>query len=348
MNEKLQYLYETQLIEQLAKQEFSLVKTAGLFEDLNLSGVADSIKSFVKEHVSENAPGGYVGSVLSLMTPSILFRANPFIGIIYLVAGQFGFDIVGIISKIINAIKPKLESGQQVSASEITEIGKSVIGNVSGMDAIAAPKDLFEPLKKIGQKYGNSLPETPNLFGGEGGLIQKIFGQLFSTPKGKGKAVWLLGGFVIWIIKTVLIGAGLLAGAEAISKHFGHKSTTIEPMQEKESESLVKIVPKLEEKKEVIQQLKPEISNRDLWVLPVINSNIDDTLIAWCKEFYPDKFVSNSDIILEIKKSINYQKLKTILSNKKNFSSKYLIMPEQFQNRKQVVDLIMKDLENVQ
>ena len=98
MNEKLQYLYETNLIENLAAREFGLVKRGGLFEELNLGGVADGIKNFVKEHVSEDAPGGYVGSVLSLMAPTILFRANPFIGIIYLVASQFGFDIAGIIS----------------------------------------------------------------------------------------------------------------------------------------------------------------------------------------------------------------------------------------------------------
>lgn len=357
MNEKLQYLYETNLIENLAAREFGLVKRGGLFEELNLGGVAEGIKGFVKEHVSANAPGGYVGSVLSLMAPTILFRANPFIGIIYLVASQFGFDIAGIISKITNAIKPKLESGQPISASEISEIGKSAIAEEGGMDATAAPKDMFEPIKKYAQRYsgyrgfgsGSSLPETPNLFGGSGGLIQRIFGQLFSLPggKGKSKALWLIGGFVIWIVKTVLLGAGLLAGAEAISKYFGHKPETIhEQSQEKSIENQIPQTPISEEKQEAVQELnlQPRGSG-DMWVLPVVNGNIDDTIIAWCKEFSPDKFASNSDIIKKIQNSPNYIKIKTVLSNPKNFSSKYLVMPEQFTSRKQVSDLIMKDID---
>ena len=357
MNEKLQYLYETNLIENLAAREFGLVKRGGLFEELNLGGVADGIKGFVKEHVSADAPGGYVGSVLSLMAPTILFRANPFVGIIYLVASQFGFDIAGIISKITNAIKPKLESGQPVSASEISEIGKSAIAQESGVEVTAAPKDMFEPIKKYAQRYSgyrgfrsgrSSLPETPNLFGGSGGLIQKIFGQLFSLPggRGKSKALWLIGGFVIWIVKTVLLGAGLLAGAEAISKHLGHKPETIvhEQTQEKQTEQLTPVVS--EEKNEAVHELnlQPRGSG-DMWVLPVVNGNIEDTIIAWCKEFSPDKFVSNSDIMDKIKNSPNYIKIKSILSNPKNFSSKYLVMPEQFTSRKQVSDLIMKDID---
>ena len=358
MNEKLQYLYETNLIENLAAREFGLVKRGGLFEELNLGGVADGIKSFVKEHVSEDAPGGYVGSVLSLMAPTILFRANPFIGIIYLVASQFGFDIAGIISKISNAIKPKLESGQSITASEISEIGKSAIAEEGGVEATAAPKDMFEPIKKYAQRYsgyrgfgsgGSSLPETPNLFGGPGGLIQKIFGQLFSLPggRGKSKALWLIGGFVIWIIKTVLLGAGLIAGAEAISKYVGHKPETAhEQIQEKPTENQIQQSPISEEKQNAVQELnlQPKGSG-DMWVLPVVNGNIDDTILAWCKEFAPDKFVSNSDVMDKIKNSPNYIKIKSILSNRKNFSSKYLVMPEQFTSRKQISDLIMKDID---
>ena len=49
MNEKIQYLYETSIIENLAAREFGLVKRAGLFEELNLGGVAEGIKDFVKE-----------------------------------------------------------------------------------------------------------------------------------------------------------------------------------------------------------------------------------------------------------------------------------------------------------
>jgi hypothetical protein len=355
MNEKLQYLYETNLIENLAAREFGLVKRGGLFEELNLDGVAEGIKGFVKEHVSADAPGGYVGSILSLMAPTILFRANPFIGIIYLVASQFGFDVAGIISKITNAIKPKLESGQPISASEISEIGKSVIAEEGGVEATAAPKDMFEPIKKYGQRYmaskyiSSQLPETPGLFGGSGGLIQRIFGQLFSLPggRGKSKALWLIGGFIIWIVKTVLLGAGLLAGAEAISKHLGHKPETIhEQSQEKPVENQTAQPPISEEKHEAVQELnlQPRGSG-DMWVLPVINGSIDDTILAWCKEFAPDKFALNSDIMDKIKNSPNYIKIKTILSNPKNFSSKYLVMPEQFTSRKQVSDLIMKDID---
>src|ERR1700749_214703 len=118
-NIDLQYLSDTILIERIGALEFGLVKNAGLFDSLNLNGIGSSIKEFVSSHVSDDAPGGYVGSVLALMVPSVLWRINPFVGILYLIASQFGFDIQSVVSGIVSSIKPKLEKGIPITIDEI-------------------------------------------------------------------------------------------------------------------------------------------------------------------------------------------------------------------------------------
>lgn len=351
--------------------EFGITKQAGLFDSLGLGGVASSIKDFVGEHVNSEAPGGYVGGVLGLMAPAVLWRINPFVGILYLIASQFGFDIQGVVSKIVNAIRPKLERGEQVSADEVNAIGKSVVAGEVGMTGEAAPTDLFETLRAIDnsgelQKFAlnpmdamkafmgqrsSSLPSTPLLMGGGGSPIQRIFGTLFSLPyRGKGK--WLLGGFVIWLVKTILAGAGLLAGAGAISKFLGHKKPSSETKPEGDKVEQVETsvptgVPEAGSsyvQTPVKTVTKPVAPTNELWVVPLVGGGVDDTLMAWALDLYPnlDKYDNIENII---ESTPTFRATAAFLKkDPTRLGGRSLVMPKEFSNRKQVVDTFIDDV----
>jgi len=100
----LQYLSDTILIDRIACLELGITKQAGLSETLGLGGIANSITDWVQNYIKENVKtdsASDIGiSVLQLLAPAILFRINPFVGILYEIASAYGFDIQGIISKI--------------------------------------------------------------------------------------------------------------------------------------------------------------------------------------------------------------------------------------------------------
>jgi hypothetical protein len=376
-NIDLQYLSDTILIERVAALEFGLVKQAGLFDSLNLSGVASSVKNFVTSHVTNDAPGGYVGSVLALMAPSVLWRINPFVGILYLVASQFGFDIQSVISKIVAAIRPKLEKGLPISADEITNIGKSIVAQHIGGEATAAPDDLFEPLRKLSNEdlnklaasgdaleplrallSGNSpggasgsLPKTPLLSGGDGSLIQRVFGQLFSAPRTAGKGKWLLGGFVIWIIKTILVGAGLLAGAEAISGMLGHKKpvsdTKSKPQSDEHDGHTDSETPSATPATPVapVASQTPGAQSNELWVVPLVgNGTVEDTLVTWALDLYPN-LVHYDNIEQTIESNPAFAATAAFLKkDPRKLGTRTMVMPQTFSSRKQVVDTFIDDV----
>lgn len=367
--DELQYLADSSLIENLFQAEFGLTKQAGLFDDLGLSGIGSSIKSFVQSHVREDAPGGKVGSVLALMTPAIIFRINPLMGALYLVASQLGFDIQSVIGKMNSAIKEKLGRSESLSSADVTAIGKAAVTSEAGPEAAAAPDDLLEDLRKFStnsnfnkfaqnyeygkQKpkvyYQNSilskilpdLPQTPWLRGGGGSVINRIFGNLFALPTGKGKIMWIIGGIIIWTIKTILIGAGLLAGAEAISglvkKDEEPKETISEPIPLKPVEE------KLPENPPPTSKSVPiDLKSKEIWVVPLMGT-VEETLWAWVEDLYPHL----SQVPSFKEKAFNSAQFKDIankLKDPKKLGRQTLVMPEQFSNRKEVVDIFLKDI----
>lgn len=329
------YIEDSILIEKLAKLDQPFIKQAGLFESLNLSGVASSIHEFIKSHISADNPGGYIGSFLNIMAPSVVFKLNPFLGILYLIGTQYGFDVISVYEKIMHALKPMLESGKSVSAEEVNQIGKSIIGSEAGLSAEASPDDLFEPIRKqaglledfISSGNQGQKLSIPWLKPDEkASVLQKIFGNLFSLPN-KGKGKWLLGGFVIWIIKTALAGAGLLAGTEMIAKSLGHKKDVKQkhPTETKHTE------------KDVESLLK---SGKDVWIVPLVNGSVLDTLIAWVKEIY---HIVDSQVIEEVKKLPKFIEVLRRMSESTIIKDKFLVMPEQFNSRKQVIDYIIPE-----
>ncbi len=387
---EIQYLADTLLIEELCALEFGLTKQASVLS--MLGGIAGSIKDQVKQQVNTDSPEGAVGGVLNLMAPAVLFRLHPIIGILYLIGTSFGLDITSIFNKIMSLLKPKLEKGISLSPEEVNSIGKSVVAAEVGPISAAASgfsDDMLEHLRTIKvsdlrvknaqdissflssltgyEKTKNqTLPNKIPWLVGESGAspIQKIFGDLFAS-RSTGKAKWLLGGFIIWIIKTVLAGAGLLAVTGAVSRVLNPTSntsnkvnTSVQTNVNNES-SAENVSPETsvnnlaETTSTALTQasngLKPsgrgeQIFPNDethLWVVPIINGSIVSTLLTWVVDIYPELESKQQEVL----QTHAFQKVVNILQKNYHSSSPNSVtVPKPFTSRKQIVDLVVPEL----
>lgn len=202
--------------------------------------------------------------------------------------------------------------------------------------------------------------KIPFLSGGgkEISVLQRIFGNLLSGgPEGKSKIRWFGIGFVVWILKTALAGAGLLAIGGLAAKMLGihkkpleklHSSTTQdeEPKTslpeygfKPEETTQEKITPK-EEKRSTTP------SSGKIWLIPLVgDGSVKDTIRIWALDLYPEleQYPNINNVILG---SAEFKSLiEELTSDYSRIGEKFLQMPSRYSSRKQVVDQFIDDVQ---
>jgi len=357
-NPELKYIKDCLAMNQLAEEQFGLIKQANPVSDM-LGGLTSSILNAGKEEIDNH---GIAGGLANLMLPAVLFKISPLFGTLYQVATWFGFSLTDVYQKIMKALAPKLHAGEQVTFEEIDQIGNSLANQaisqaelqkvqsleLSGLRKFARPsvedtEGFLSGLRNfISSDQDTAKHQVPWLFPNKGpdgkkaGIIERIFGNLLQTPRNRSKAVWFLVGIVIWAVKTLLLGTGLLA----LSKHMQSKIQGQNPTpQNQSSQHLVNgynLTTNHQEKK---------FANNDKedWEIKLVNNSIENTLLVWIKDIYPnlnlpEEKITNSSQFLRVQEIMahNYEP-----ENLPNFK-----MPKGFYSRKQVVDLIVMPLVN--
>lgn len=219
----IQYVADTFLIERtfqvLAEMEEGDGSLNKYAFDLGsvLGSIGNNIKQFVGSQIHGKDSGGVTRTVVNFMAPAVFFRLHPILGIlsILVTAAQFfGFDLYTVYQKIMSAIMPKLRTGQPVSAEEVNQAAKSALSQVQPM-AAAASDDLLAPLRAL-HNEGNLTKEgvgnfqaanraNPFVPSGKSPLLRMFS---FLGPR-RGSS--LIVGILVWLVKTVLLSAGLLA-----------------------------------------------------------------------------------------------------------------------------------------
>jgi hypothetical protein len=355
---ELQYISDTILIESLASDP-ALLKEAGLFDDLGFSSIASSIQNFLKKHINADAPGGHVGGVLNILTPGILYRIHPVLGIAAGVSTALGFNIGSIFGKVKDAVKA---AGGRLSLDEADAIAKDAVG-LKSTASIPLEELIVEGRKRRWSVPGRK-PDIPFGRGAKGAsMLTKIFGNL-----GKLRGKMLLAGILIWFIKTFLLAAGLIAGASLVAGLVTKDKDVPEPASEKKVETPAPApapaTPGATYKQQPVQKKTPtyslapqeaapfEPSGRgqkffannagNLWIVPLINRSIDDTLVQWTIDVYPETELWSG--LIESAKGFK-QAVRRLKRNYTRQSPNSLIMPQEFHTRRQVVDLFSKDIE---
>lgn len=346
--DELQYLSDTLLIEQLASDSNGL-KQASLFDDIGFNGIADHVKQFAQEHVRSDAPGGYVGSIINLMAPAVAWRIHPILGVVTTAAQLLGFDIVSMVKSILGGVSDKINSGEGVTLEEINSLGRGVASSMAG-DSSSADDMLFPVRQAFTRTSLSGLPKVPFGYTKGAPLLQRIFGQL---TRARGK--WLIAGIVIWLLKTVLFGSLLIAGASVVKK-------IITPTQTEQSAqapaspispaSPAQQTDKVPAPASTADPFKASGNGQqyfisdfnNIWVVPLLNGSIDDTLIAWAVDVYPE--LNGQEFAIESSSAFD----NAVSMLKRNFNAKdssNLIMPIGLHTRKQVVDLFAKDVKTL-
>lgn len=349
VNGNLQYLNDSLLIEKIFLIEAGLTKQANIAGNL-LGSIAGSIMEWGKSHIDTSSPNGIISSLSDLMFPGVLFKINPILGGLATIAQALGFSPASVVKDIIGLIQEKLNSGTFPTLIEVNNIGKEAVAKEAGPMLIEANNmlDLLYKIEDSGKlvslvrtAQARSLPEIP-FFGGKGGVIERIFGDLFKM-KAKNKAKWLLGGFVVWIIKTVLLGAGLIAAGEKVVSLFQNNESEAPKTENNSDLVLVNNQNSPQETVSYRRTLTPTGRGQDhhindhktsTWVIPLIGGSVEATLIAWAKDIY--KEFAETSIATETEAfNRTVQEMKQGLESS---GSNQLTVPSKFKSRKQVVD----------
>ena len=81
-----------------------------------------------------------------------------------------------------------------------------------------------------------------------------------------------------------------------------------------------------------------------MWIVPLVNGNVEDTVLAWAVDVYPQ--LQGKESKLESMPGFDY----TVNILAQHFDSnnpKYLVIPEGYHSRKEIVDLFSKDAEQL-
>lgn len=348
---EIQYIADTLLIEKVIKLDSALTKEAGLVDEV-FSGVGSAVSSFVKSNIDTSSPGALSKSVLALLVPGTLFRIHPLLSFLYYIGKEYGYDMAGMVSSITDKISDKIKAGEQVTPEEVNSAALSISKGASTdlfseLRAIEQEGGLLKTAQRGRQPFGGSMFPSSKL-----PVLQRIFGFLNQRSKGSGKS--LMGGFIAWFVKTVLLSAGLLAVGGAAKAGVSKikdddkkdDAEKTQPNQEQSGQSVQSgqsgqsYTGQGQEKSkqsQESQQSQQSQGSTGTWYVPVLGGSVYNTITDWAVEFYPD--LSGYEDIIE--RTPSYNKVVNELSE--YVQGRYFVLPSSFNSREQIVADIATD-----
>lgn len=344
-----QFIEDTLLVEKLAMMDAALTKEAGALSDM-LGGVGNSIQNFAKENVDTSSPKALLSSLGNIMAPAILFNIYKPFGILLSISSALGFNASAVVSAIKNFVTNSLAQGKRPTPEEITNIGMGAVSSQVGGAGVTASGDMFDILKqaeregsliKMAQRRGLMSEQVSGpmfMSNQHRGVLGRVFGGL-TRQRGK----WLLGGFLVWIIKKLLAGAGLLALAGAgVSLMKGKdKVPATAPAPTTAPVPTPEVVPApVPAKPQFVWsgrggQQHPN-NNQSIWYVPM--QNIFRTMLGWTIDVYPEVGLRS------VAAAPSFQQLVGELQGLREPGTPYIRIPSRFKTRKQVVDSFIQDI----
>jgi len=306
----IQYVTDTFLIERIltaANSDPSFNRFASFAHSFNKKAEVDigSILSDAKskimgmiggEDLKGLSPENRTSTILKFLAPAFLFRLNPLLWVAYEAAKLMGVDFDSIYEKIKSTISPALEEGRQISPGEINDSALSMLGTVTSSFNLFVKKTEFEEIHKMADgnfgKAWKDMPLTPD-------MKKNWFVRLFQVV-GKGRCSNIIVGIFVWLIKTVLLSAGLLAIGGAAASILGAKKpdegTANQPNGQNPSgfiQTTFSNTPKATGFGSKIYKINPG----DLWLENLYGDSIEDRVLQWTVQSYP-QLNQYQDIIL--------------------------------------------------
>jgi hypothetical protein len=298
-----QLIADTFLIEKVLKLDAAIAGNDSLVKKANLqswlTSLSGSIISTVDGLIDRSSPGSFIKSILKILEAGTFFKINPWLGVLSVI-GQtfFGISLTSLFTTLVSKLVPKLSAGKPVTPAEVNAAGASLVGKTASDDLFLDLRNLEKTgsLSKIGfnNKYAQSIDNLGGPVVPSKGtpLLYRIFG--FLGPKA-GKR--LLVGFLVWFLKTSLLGMGLLAvgtGVSYLLKGKTDKATKNQPVQQ--SPTNVNKTPAARAPGSPLSHMRGsgwgtqyyKNDTTNAWIIPLGNKTPEDLLLDWTQAVYPE------------------------------------------------------------
>lgn len=335
-----------------------------------LSGIAQSIKNYVSNRID---PNDRVGSVIDILAPgaiAVLLKPFGLGGLIGLAMNIFNVDVAGILRSIWEKVKSLLGVGQRISPEQADQIVETSVkehqGSFTEEDAAKAHQKLTQnnqsktssykairdarTVKLAIIQYENfSLTKEAQLFGRKSRRSSSSFD--FSSLFGeKVKTTNTLTTILSWVLKIVLVAAGVDIGGQLIRKFLGMSNAFDGPAPAGKDSGGEQAAPQSQPSTSHQTKFKVQPNYKDIqmrssgefWIENVPNneSSIEEMLVNFAKQVYQGLDGQES----VIKSSPGFEViLKRIVNfNRGSKGNQSIIIP--FNSKKQIVDFFIDDV----
>lgn len=363
VKDELQYLSDSKVIEILFSDS-SVVKEAGLFEDIGFPSIAEAIKDFARGVANKDGSSGYVDTIINTLGTGVLGRIHPLLGLFSAIASSaFDFNLSSIFGRFKRMLRQHFSSSGSLSLGEADQLARDAVG----LQVSASLDPALDGLESYGfevlarpRRFRDRKIDIPMIAEKGKPLLVKVFGNLGAL---RGKT--LAAGILVWFLKTFLLGAGLVtAGVGAKMLYDKGKEVVTDKssseLQEKKTHDYdyepTQTASRPATPKYTVKQtgstFKPSgagtkyfpNSGGSLWMVPLIGRSINNTLIEWALDVYPES--AKAKHLFE--RSDDFQRTVSLLKRNYNYRDPdNLVMPRQFHSRKQVVDSFIEDVANL-
>jgi hypothetical protein len=287
----MSYLTDILYIEKFLRGSQSKVAVAQ--EGGFMSSVAGGIKDYL---ASQWDPAHPVASIVNFMGPAVFFKINPILGILYEVAEALGWDSKGfwtdVGKNLVEFMQSMTSSGHPPTEEEFHQKAQEATNNsfdahFTGQEDPAKLKEVAQKAQQMGA-FASSHPELQGAIVKRAALLRGLLSRLF-------------GRVIPAILKTGLYAlmlnaaGGATRGALGIKSEPGGEGSSSSPSPSKEREPIysLKLNPNLPED-------LTEFHRNDLngvWIETGNIQNIQEYLIDWILQAYPDQAPNKEDII---------------------------------------------------
>ena len=333
----LKYFQDTMLLDKIALINSAMYKTADM-----MSSISGAVEQWGKDHIDTTSASTIFESLAKLAEVSVLTGVNPLIGAADAVIQELtGFSITSVIASILRSLYHKITSGESLTTNDINSAGISVLSSAPSLD-------ILRQFEKTGQLV-IMVKSAAGKDGWLGGFIRKMFGA--GKLENKKGVFNLISGLAVWILKTVLKGAGLLALTGGVLGLVGLKNKKNQEgtNQETNETDLIHNV----SNENIPYMPQPTANNfrssgdgeqvhrndqSTVWWVP-INGSIQNTLMNWAINIYPE-LNGHQD---EIKLNGSFMRLSNILAS--YIDKGFFEVPKGFTSIKQLIDAAISGLQ---
>jgi hypothetical protein len=309
-----------------------------------MSSLIDTVKNYASAHID---PNNKLKSVLDLLVPGMLISLGGSFrilgGLLWLSGEVFGFNFSNILEEISSSIKNMLMNGGTILPQQVDQITHAAVQSNYGEQPTEAT------LKKLSSKeiqaYKIALLHNIQQQQQKISLGVDLSQLLFRLMGAKTVTASILSRVLSWIVKTILISAGLMLVGDIGEKMLGHSTS---PASSSNKDMQTTMIGEQSIPSPPIFQVNQDYHDQKMnvsggWIENTPPSEIGQALTSWAEDIYPDlkgkeAFIQASPVF---QATVRY-----LQDYNQNNTTNVTFMPKKLTSRKQVVDLFASDLSN--